>query len=820
MPDKKASGIGVSPLPADLLRRRIALEWPDMPAEQPLDAAGAILGQQRAEAAINFGIGVKKAGFNIFALGPAGLGKHRLIRQLISSRAKDEAVPQDWIYVNNFDDPQKPSALALPPGRAAGLADGMAKLIDDLTAALPALLTSEDTRARISAIAEEIDNEREKAFEAIKQEAKGEHVAIVRTPMGFAMAPLDDDGKVVKPETFNEWEEEKRREVQDRIERLQTRLEEFFRAIPGSESEKRRRIRALNEDLAKSAVDASVDELEQRFADLENATAFLHIVREDLIRNFALFLQDSSPESGIVIEGADSEDVFGRYQVNVLVSNHRDDDSAGPAGAPVIYEDHPTLGNLVGRIEHISHMGTLATNFTLIRPGALHRANGGYLLIDAQKLLAQPFAWEALKRTLRGGRIAIETPAEYLSLVATRSLEPDPIPLDIRIVLIGERWLFYLLNQLDSDFPALFKVQADFDDQADVSPGNIEKFGALLTNLGREEQLLPLRQSGVAAMIEQAIRQSADREKLSLVIDDIADLLTEADYAARSAGARAIEAAHVETAIAAGRRRASRIEERGREAMLRDIMLVQTEGAAVGQVNGLSVIDLGSFAFGRPSRITARVRMGTGKLIDIEREVQLGGPLHSKGVLILSGYLAGRYAQGRPMSLWASLVFEQSYGGVDGDSASSAELYALLSALAGAPLQQGLAVTGSVNQNGRVQAIGGVNEKIEGFFDLCRARGLNGAQGVLIPEANTAHLMLRKDVVEAAEQGLFRVIPISTIDEGMEVLTGIEAGQRNDEGAFPPQSINGRVEHRLNEFARARRLFAAEPKPENGPEMA
>jgi lon-related putative ATP-dependent protease len=495
--------------------------------------------------------------------------------------------------------------------------------------------------------------------------------------------------------------------------------------------------------------------------------------------------------------------------VNVMVSNG----DGHATGAPVVEELNPTHGNLIGRVEHIAQMGALVTDFLLIKPGALHRANGGYLLIDVRKVLLSPFAWEALKRAIKTREIRIEQPGEAsgFNLVSTQTLDPEPIPLDVRVVLFGDRELYYMLSAADPDFGGLFKVQADFDDSIARSSENDHAYARLIASIVKEHSLKPFDAAGVARLIDEGARLADDREKLSIEIGRIADIAREADYWSGEAKRKLTTRQDVARAIEEQIQRSDRLRDRAQETIARGVVLVDTQGAQVGQINGLSVLQLGSFSFGRPTRITARVRLGSGRVTDIEREVKLGGPLHSKGVMILWGFLAGRYALDLPLTLAASLVFEQSYGGVDGDSASSAELYALLSALAEQPIRQSLAVTGSVNQWGEVQAIGGVNEKIEGFFDICRERGLNEQQGVLIPRSNVQHLMLREDVVEAARHGQFSIYPVTTIDEGIEILTGVKAGDRGAEGRFPAGTINRLVEDKLRTFAERARGFAKGP---------
>jgi lon-related putative ATP-dependent protease len=493
---------------------------------------------------------------------------------------------------------------------------------------------------------------------------------------------------------------------------------------------------------------------------------------------------------------------FRRYQVNVVV------DHSESEGGPVIYEEHPTYNNLIGRIEHMAQMGALVTDFNLIKPGAFHRANGGYLLIDARELLMQPYAWQGLKRVLRAQEVRIESLSQALSLVGTVSLEPEPIPLKVKVVLIGERLLYYLLNQYDPDFGELFKVEADFSDEMAKTQENDALYARLIATMARRQELRPFDRGAAARIIERSGRLAGDSKKLSTHLLSVAELLEEADYWADHAGNDVVTVADVQRAIEEQIHRADRLRERTQEHIKRGTIMIDTKGAVVGQVNGLSVIALGDFAFGRPSRITARTRLGKGEVVDIEREVDLGGPIHSKGVLILSGYLGARFAPDHPLSLSASLVFEQSYAGVEGDSASLAELCTLLSALADTPVKQGLAVTGSVNQHGEVQPIGGVNEKIEGFFDACSAKGLTGEQGVLIPTANVEHLMLRQDVIEAVEQERFHVYSVETVDQAIELLTDVPAGERDAEGRFPEGSFNQRVEAQLIELAEKRREFA------------
>lgn len=766
-----------------------------------------LVGQSRAVDAIRLSADIGHNDFNLYVLGHEGTGRHTTVSKLLAEAASSRPAPCDWVYVNNFDTPHKPNAMRLPSGLAGTLRTAMQDLVDDLAIEIPALFESEEYQTQRRAIEEEFGQRHEEPIAEFAEKVKKEDVALLRTPMGFMLAALVD-GKPIKAEMYEALPPERKEEIDKKIERLQEDLSKILKHGPQLEKEHRQHIEKLHASMAERVVTQRVQEVAKGFAENVDIAKYLEQVRLDMISNAELFLlsKDGSnngpfPEA---IRKYHRDPHFDRYSINIMVTHDVEEH-----GAPVIRENLPSLNNLTGRIEHVSEMGTLATNFTLIKPGALHRANGGYLVVDAHRLLTEAFAWDALKRCLQSQSVTITSLAERLSLASTITLEPDPIPLDIRVVLIGDRRLHMLLLLLDPEFGELFKLQADFEDDLTRSSESTRLLARTIGSYANKEKLRPLTATAVAALLDHAVRLADDSKKFTLQIGMLADVMREADHYAGKAKQKLVSDQHVHLAIKEADRRASRIKDRIQEAVTRKTILIDTDGEAVGQVNGLSVIGIGHHHFGRPSRITARVRMGSGKLIDIEREVELGGPLHSKGVLILSAYLAANYALDVPVSLHASLVFEQSYGGVDGDSASSTELYALLSALSGVPIRQGLAVTGSVNQNGEVQAIGGVNEKIEGFFDLCKARRLTGEQGVLIPASNIDHLMLRPDVVEAAEAGRFRVIPVKTIDEGIEILTGRVAGQRNRSGAFPEDSINALVETQLHTFAETRRRFGA-----------
>ncbi|QBQ55670.1 Lon protease family protein [Nitrosococcus wardiae] len=768
---------------------------------EELEDGAEIVGQSRALEAIDFGVGIQHKGYNLYLAGSHGLGKYTAVRQVLDKRAAAEPVPSDWCYVNNFEHPYRPQVLQLPPGRGQHLQQDMAQLVEDLVSALRAAFQSEEYRARTQEISDQFEAQGEEALAELAEQAQKEGILLLRTPAGYTLAPAKDS-QPMGPEDFEGLSEEEKKRIQGLVEKFSEKLKKAIRKIPTWRRESRARFKALEEEVTQATVEQPFEELQQRYSDLPQVMDYLQAVKQDMVENVNDFIsteQSEDPFAEAYQENRSGK--FRRYRVNVLVDN------SDCRGAPVIYEDNPTYQNLVGRVEHIARLGTLQTDFTLIKSGALHRANGGYLILDARKVLTRPFAWEGLKRVLQSQEIRLESLEQMLSLVSTISLEPASIPLDIKVVLTGERILYYLLKEYDPEFNLLFKVTADFSEDFDRSPEGTQRYARFIGSMARQGKLRPLDRQGVARVIEHSARMVGDGEKLSLHKEGLKNLLQEADYFAGKAASNTIGIDHVQQAIDAKIRRSDQLRERVYQEILRETLLIDTAGIEIAQINGLSVLQLGDFAFGRPSRITATAFLGEGEVIDIERETELGGPIHSKGVLILSSYLAHRYAQECPLSLSASLVFEQSYGMVEGDSASIAELCALLSALAKVPIRQSLAVTGSVNQRGVVQAIGGVNEKIEGFFDVCRARGLNGEQGVLIPRANVKHLMLRHDILAAAEKGQFRVYPVDTVDEVLELLTGREAGIPDSQGRYPEDTVNGRVQARLREFSHLRQRF-------------
>ncbi len=679
----------------------------------------------------------------------------------------------------------------------------------ELRTAIPAAFDSDGYRARRENLDKESEARRDQAIAEIDARARAKNLAVVRTPLGTAVVPLRN-GEPIDSDEFRKLPQPKQRELKQAIEAIQSDLEGAFHQVQRGERDHRERVRQLDRDTTRAAVEHLLVELRARYADVPAVIAYLAAVEADVIDNAAdLIAAQSTAEGGqLTMRAITSEAAsFHRYRVNLLV------DHAETSGAPVVVEDNPTYANLIGRIEHVAQLGALVTDFTLIKPGALHRANGGYLVLEARQVLTQPFAWNALKRAIRSRELRIEELGQVYGLISTVSLEPEPVPLDVKVALVGDRLLYYLLSELDPDFPELFKIQADFNEDVDRTVETDRLLARLLGTLARREGIRTLDAGATARVIEHAARLAGDADKLSIRIGVLGDLLREAEESADDDGHATLTAADVERAIDGRERRAGRIRDLVHEQIERGTIRIETTGSRVGQANGLTVAGSGDVYFGWPTRITARVGLGSGEVVDIERQVELGGPIHSKGVMILAGFMTGRYAVDQPLTLTASLVFEQSYGPVEGDSASLAELCVMLSALAETPLRQSLAITGSIDQFGRTQAVGAVNEKVEGFFDVCSATGLTGEQGVVIPRANVHHLMLRRDIVAAVDDGRFHVYAVDDVDQAMELLAGLPAGERGAKGRYPARSVNGLVAHRLASLATAARRFGAPAAP-------
>ncbi|MHB0917816.1 MAG: Lon protease family protein [Thiobacillus sp.] len=793
----------IAPLAPDRLYRACDTGHFTFTTTAELDDLSEGIGQMRAIDAAHFGIGMRHAGYNLYVMGPPGSGKRYLVRQLLDRRVGTEAKPADWCYVHNFSQQHKPRAIRLPAGMGTRFHADMQQLVSELQATIPAVFEGDEYRRRLAQIDDEYGERQARAFVEVGEEAGKLGVTLLRTPNGFSFAPAKGD-EVMSPEDYEKLPQEEKERFERDIGSLQEKLEKVIRQVHQWRRERLEHVRKLNEEAVLFAVGHLIDDLRGNYADYPAVCSYLDEVQQNVIESMDEFRHPREAQTGLAALTREPPD-FNRFRVNLLVG--RD----GTEGAPVVYEDHPTYQNLIGRVEHIAQLGALVTNFLQIKPGALHQANGGYLLLDAIKLLTQPFSWEGLKRALSTHEIRIESLGQMYSLVSTMSLEPEPIPLDAKVILIGNRLLYYLLAQYDPEFGELFKVAADFEDEVVRSADNDLLYARLVGTMVRRDKLNPFDRDAVARVIEHSARRAEDAEKLSTHMQSLADLVREADYWAAQEKREVVTRADVERAIQAQIKRSDRLRERSHEAILRGILHIDTDGERVGQVNGLSVFQLGDFSFAQPSRITANTRLGDGELVDIQREVKLGGSIHSKGVLILSSFLAARYAAEQPLSLAASLVFEQTYGQVEGDSASVAELCALLSSLANVPIRQSLAVTGSVDQFGRVQAIGAVNEKIEGYFDICNQRGLTGRQGVLIPASNVAHLMLRQDVVDAAKAGRFHVYAVETVDQALELLTGVAVGTPDAEG-----SLDQRVAQRIKHLAELRRKYAKKAESGSG----
>lgn len=766
------------------------------------DSAQAGMGQARALEAIEFGIGMRHRFYNLFLLGSIGLGKHAVVKKVLGAEVVKQAAPSDWCYVSNFDQYQKPRALELPAGEGKGLSEAMAQLMEDLVVGLPAAFESQEYRGQITLINEHAEEQQEALFVELNKKANQQEISLVRTPSGYTLVPLKDD-EPMDTEAFHALTDARQKKFEQDIEILKAELKVITLQLPALRKEAMIKVKELNQGYAESTVSQFISPLLRRYEDLPQVLNYLQTAQLDIVNNFPVFLPSQQEKSLSSADTASLRPELQIYSINNLI------EQANVSGAPVIYEDNPSYNNLIGRIEHLSEYGSLMTNFTLIKPGALHQANGGYLILDAERLLTRPFAWEALKRVLRASEVKIESLEQMLSLVTTISLEPEAIPLNVKVILVGSRFLYYLLKLYDPDFVELFKATVDFAESLDRDDAATEGYARLIASLSKEENTLPINQSGVCRIIEACSRDAEDAEKLSLHMGRLRELLLEANYWADKKEADIIDADAVQTAIDTRTRRVDQIRERAHEQILRGIKLIDADGEVVGQVNALSVLQLGDFSFGQPSRITATARLGKGTLIDIERETKMGGPIHSKAVLILSSYLAECYAQERPLSLAATLVFEQNYGGIEGDSASMAEFCALISAISKVPLRQYFAITGSMNQKGEAQAIGGVNEKIEGFFDICAQRGLTGEQGVIIPIANVKHLMLRHDVIEAVKDKRFHIHAINGVNQAIELLTGRAAGERDQQQQYPEASVNRLVVERLVELQKIRQRFGA-----------
>jgi len=760
------------------------------------------LGQERAQQAIRYAVAMDQRGYNLYAVGTDGLGKRTLILRNLEEHARRQPAPDDWCYVNNFDNAREPRVLRLPAGTGLKLKREIEKLLTELGEAIPQAFDNDTYYQRVEALkAEAVKYQQELLGQVAKAAEAVSLKMVLNTPGGYSFVPVDGE-EMIEPERFKKLAPAKQARYKQDMDAMDTRLRSVLRELNQREQVNRRKVRQLNEETAEQVVTHLIDDTISRYAHLEAVTAHLKRVRQDLIENFSIFLPngDDSQEAAANATGSHTPP---RYQINVMVSHEPG------KGCPVVVDDLPAHNNLVGRIEQVTYMGTVATDFTLIRPGSLHKANGGYLVIEVEKLLEQPFVWESLKRTLRSGCIQVDALEKILTLTGTISLEPEPIPVNVKVALLGDHRMLYLLRELDPDFDELFRVVADFEDDMERTPVSELNYARFISAMVRQQNLLPLDRQAVARTIELASRWAEDQNKLSLHAATLQETLREATFCARSANRKRVTVEDIREARDRQQHRAGRVRDEYLETLRKNLLMIDVTGSAVGQINALTVLMLPGFEFGMPSRITTTTRYGDGEVIDIERSVQLGGKIHSKGVMILSAYISTLFAQEKPIPLSAQIVFEQSYYGVEGDSASLAELCALLSSLSGIPISQSFAMTGSLNQFGMVQAIGGVNEKVEGFFDACRVLDTHVGKSVIVPKSNVQNLMLRDDVLAAVEKGEFRIYGVEHVEEAAELLMGVPSGKQQKKGGFTPGSIYARVAERID---RLRELHVEEAR--------
>ncbi len=760
-----------------------------------------MIGQERAERSMEFGLKIKRHGYNIFMSGATGTGKSSYAQAIVAKIAADEPPPDDWCYVYNFDNPGEPIALNLPAGKGVEFCRQVEELLEELHQAIPKAFDGEEYERQKAAYVKEYQEVRSALLDELNKAAQEQGFSLKRTSAGFITVPLID-GEQVGEEEYSQLDQSVKDELERKSTEVQLKAMEIMRRVQAAERELKEKFKQLDERIALAATGHLFNELMEKYSAYPAVQKYLKAYQEDVLSNLHEFRGEDDEQQQfplLWLRRQSQEQTNIRYRVNLLVDN-RD-----TAGAPVIYETNPSYYNLLGRMEYENRFGMVFTDFSMIKAGALHRANGGYLILQARDVLSGLQSWEVLKRVLKTREIRIENMGEHFGLVTMATLRPQPIPLQIKVVMIGSPYLYQLLYYYDEDFRKLFKIKADFDVEMDRAAENIAKMAGFIAYHCKQQLLRHFDRFAVAKVVEYSARLADHQEKLSTRFNEIVELLCEADAWAELEGLEQVGAAQVEKALAEKVYRSNKYEQKLLEAIDKEQILLDLDGEKVGQINALSVIDLGDYQFGRPSRITANTYLGRRGIINIERESKLSGRIHDKGVLILSGFLGLRFGRLVPLNLSATLCFEQSYTGVEGDSASAAELFCLLSSLADVPLKQGLAVTGSVNQKGEIQPVGGLNSKIEGFFDACKRRGLTGSQGVLIPVQNQKNLMLKDEVLEAVEQGLFHIYCISTVDDGLELLSGLPAGELQEDGQFPPGSFNHKVLQRLRQFNEALR---------------
>lgn len=763
------------------------------------------IGQARALRALDFGLGINSHGFNIYILGESGTGKMTTIKAILEEKAKTEPVPDDWCYVYNFKDPDVPNAMSLPPGMGLAFQKDMEETINILKQEIPKIFESKEYEKQRTAIFEEFQRDQKALFSKIEKDAKEKDFSMKKTVSGLALVPVKKTGESLSEEEYENLEPKVRKKIEEIGRQLQEKLDDAVRIVREDEKLKDKLIQ-LERQAALSSIGHRIDELKQKYGQHSKVISYLEDVKEDVLEHLEDFKPQEEQASSLpFLKPPKAEPSFVRYSINVLVNN------SDAKGAPVVIESNPTYYNLFGRIEHKLQYGMAVTDFSMIKAGSLHKANGGYLVTDALDLLKNIFVYDALKRTIKDRQIRIEDVWEQYRLISSVTLRPEAVPFNVKVVLVGSPRLYYMLYNLDEEYRELFKVKSDFENRMDRNKENLLKYAGFVRTKCAEKGLLPFNKAAVARVVEFGSRLAEHQEKLSAKFTEVADLLRESDYWARSDKSDIVKLEHLEKALDEKTFRINKVEKKIQEAIKEGTILVDTDGAVAGQINGLSILDLGDYRFGLPARITAKTFAGKAGIVNIERETKLSGKIHEKAILILGAYLGEKYAHKRPLSLSASLTFEQLYGEIEGDSATCAEVYALLSSIAGVPLKQSIAITGSMNQHGEVQPIGGVNEKIEGFFDVCSLRSINGGQGVIIPSRNIIHLMLRKDVMEAVKAGKFNIYSIDNIEDGIEILTGMPAGKLQPDGSFPEGTLNFFVSKRLNELYE----FAKDKKDKN-----
>jgi len=768
----------------------------DFETTQELSPLTGTIGQDRAIASLEFGLNLPAKGFNIYALGEQGTGKMRAIRTLLSEKVKKEPVPPDWCYLYNFKNPDAPIAVSLPAGKATEFQKDMENLINTLKVEIPKAFESKEYDKQRNKILEDFQQKQKEWFSAVEEDARAKGFAIRKALAGLIIVPLKRDGEPLTEEEFKALDHDTRKRIDEIGKMLQEKLDDVVRAVKEAEKIVKDMLIRLERQIALDVIEQPIEELKKKYSFNDRIMEYLEAVKEDILNNIQDFkIQEEAMPPIPPFMKIQREVSFAKYSVNVLVDN------SVTEGAPVVYEQNPTYLNLFGGIEYKIQYGMAITDFTMIKSGSLHKANGGYLVIDSMALIKNLFSYDALKRALRSKEIRIEDVWEQYRLITTTTLRPEPIPLNVKVILTGTPFLYYILYNYDDEYRELFKVKADFDTRMPRNEENIKKYAQFISLCQKEEGLLPFHSSAVARIVEYGSRLAEHQEKLSTRFSSIADLVRESHFWAKKDGQNIVYAEHVKKALEQKIYRSASIEEKLRELILEDVLIVETSGRKVGQINGLAVIDLGDYSFGKPSRITARTYLGKAGIVNIEREIKMSGRIHEKAVMILSSYLWSKYAIKKPISLSASLTFEQLYEMIEGDSATCAELYALLSSIAEIPLKQNIAVTGSMDQRGEVQPVGGINEKIEGFFELCKIRGLDGSHGVIIPRRNIKHLMLKDEVQKAIRDGAFHIYAIDHVEEGLEILTDIPAGELQSDGTYPEGTINYLVMKKLEEMS-------------------